>query len=183
MLFPKLRQDPSSRGQYHRQHHGPAMARGHKSNHLTNIAMTAMVVYGAYRLGSWAWRSLVRDGNNDDGEDVDARKGGTKGDGHDDVDLLYEWIDRCNDGPSSSSSSHSSSRSHHRATLVGRDILEDKGLYHPHAAGSPSSFISDVAMDDDNGGRGMAANDAVNNDDEADDDIGDDDVLDIPLNA
>ena len=47
---------------------------------------------------------------------------------------------------------------------MGRDILEEEGLYHPHAAGSPSSFIGDVAVDDDDGGRGMAANYAVDDD-------------------
>lgn len=86
-MFSNSRYDPHRR-RNHRRHPGPT-----GQHLLTNITTVAVVVYGAYRVGSWAWNNTFRpqdddDNKNDDDDDVYATKNSDKdGDG----DLLQEW--------------------------------------------------------------------------------------------
>ena len=147
-MFPNNpRIDPSSRRRRrHRRHDG-----------LKNVATAAVVVYGAYRLCTWAYSTLFSD---DDDGDGDARKDGYDHRHDDDNgdenggDLLEEWTDDQDE-------EDEMAREGLRAAL-GRDILEEEGLYRRHynrrahadeqAIDDIPSFIGDVVANDEGGG-------------------------------
>lgn len=85
MSYPNhLLYDPTGRRRNRRHHrnNGPA-----PHSPLATVATTAAVMYGAYRLGSWAWNAYL--GNNKDNSDNN-EEGEEE---EEENDLLYEWAD------------------------------------------------------------------------------------------
>ncbi|KAL3773057.1 hypothetical protein ACHAW5_000474 [Stephanodiscus triporus] len=132
-MFPNPRYDPSSRRRRHR--HGPTARNSH---YLTHIATVAVVAYGAYRLGSWAWRAVLHDDDDDDDDDDTGKEGGDvddDGGGGDDGDLLHDWANCDNLLPSSRAAAR---------RAVGRDIIEEEGS---HSLGPPfTNYIGEVVV-------------------------------------
>lgn len=80
-MFPNSRYDPHRRRNRH--HHGPPTGQ----QLLTHITTIAVVAYGAYRVGSWAWSNVFRPQDDDKEDDVCA----TNNSDEDGRDLLHEW--------------------------------------------------------------------------------------------
>jgi hypothetical protein len=154
-MFPNPRYDPSSRRW--RRRHGPAARR---SPHLTDIATAAVVAYGAYRLGSWAWRAFLRSDDDDDGDEV-ASKGeaDADGDGDDGGDLLREWANSDDLPPWCRGAAES-------RAAVARDVLEEERFepMSPTFAHYIGEVMADGAVDDDDD------DDQDDHDDDDDDD-------------
>jgi peroxin-3 len=132
-MFSNSRYDPHRR-RNHRRHPGPPTGQ-HLLTHITTIAVVA---YGAYRVGSWAWNNIFRDddGNKNDDDDVYATKNSDK-DG--DEDLLQEWA---------SSENYSSSPMRRSIRAEARRVMarDDERLELNNNSSNGVEYIGDVVV-------------------------------------
>jgi peroxin-3 len=85
-MFSNSRYDPHRR-RNNRRHLGPPTGQ-HLLTHITTIAVVA---YGAYRVGSWAWNNVFRPQDDDDNKNNDDVYATKNSDEDGDGDLLQEW--------------------------------------------------------------------------------------------
>ena len=122
--------DPSHRRRNRRHHRNNVPA---QNSPLATIATTAAVVYGAYRLGTWAWNVyLGDDSNNSNNKCENGINEEEEEDYEEENDLLYEWT-------ADHQSSASAGRGSHRPEVGASSNANTNSTPTPHTDSTQSN--------------------------------------------